>query len=49
MTALIAVLVALVILVLIGLAMSIRIVRQYEKGVVFRFGRITGHATRDCA
>ncbi|MFI6845251.1 slipin family protein [Kitasatospora sp. NBC_00085] len=42
MTALIAALVALVILVLIGLAMSIRIVRQYEKGVVFRFGRIIG-------
>ncbi|MFI8458563.1 slipin family protein [Kitasatospora sp. NPDC085464] len=42
MTALIAVVVALVILVLIGLAMSVRIVRQYEKGVVFRFGRITG-------
>jgi regulator of protease activity HflC (stomatin/prohibitin superfamily) len=34
--------VVLAVLVLIGLAMSIRIVRQYEKGVVFRFGRITG-------
>jgi len=42
MTAVLAVLVVLAILVLIGLAMSIRIVRQYEKGVVFRFGRITG-------
>jgi regulator of protease activity HflC (stomatin/prohibitin superfamily) len=32
----------LVVLVLIGLAMAIRIVRQYEQGVLFRFGRLVG-------
>ncbi|GAA1281780.1 MULTISPECIES: slipin family protein [Streptomyces] len=43
MTTLIVVLVVvLVLLVLIGLAMAIRIVRQYEKGVLFRFGRLVG-------
>jgi regulator of protease activity HflC (stomatin/prohibitin superfamily) len=30
------------ILVLIGLAMSVRIVKQYERGVVFRLGRVRG-------
>ena len=29
-------------LVLIGLAMSVRIVKQYERGVVFRLGRVIG-------
>lgn len=42
MTTLIIVLVVLVVLVLIGLAMAIRIVRQYEQGVLFRFGRLVG-------
>ena len=31
-----------VVLALIGLAMAIRIVKQYEKGVLFRLGRLRG-------
>ncbi|WP_242427099.1 MULTISPECIES: SPFH domain-containing protein [unclassified Streptomyces] len=42
MTILITVVVVLVALVLITLAMAVRIVRQYERGVLFRFGRLTG-------
>jgi regulator of protease activity HflC (stomatin/prohibitin superfamily) len=42
MTTLIIVLVVLAVLVLIGLTMAIRIVRQYEQGVLFRFGRLVG-------
>ncbi|MFJ6605511.1 slipin family protein [Streptomyces lydicus] len=42
MATLIILLVMLVVLVLIGLAMAVRIVRQYEKGVLFRFGRLVG-------
>ena len=35
--------IALVVIVVLGLvAMSIKIVRQYERGVVFRFGRLAG-------
>jgi regulator of protease activity HflC (stomatin/prohibitin superfamily) len=29
-------------LVLVGLALSVRIVQQYEKGVLFRLGRVIG-------
>jgi len=39
---LIIVLVIVAVLVLIGLAMSIRLVWQYEKGVLFRLGRLRG-------
>ncbi|MFJ5830621.1 hypothetical protein [Streptomyces sp. NPDC093089] len=42
MTVLITVVVVLVVLVLITLAMAVRIVRQYERGVLFRFGRLIG-------
>ena len=42
MEILIIVLVALVVLVLLGLALAVRIVKQYEKGVLFRFGRVIG-------
>ncbi|MFF7414710.1 slipin family protein [Streptomyces lydicus] len=42
MATLIILLVMLVVLVLIGLAMAVRIVRQYEQGVLFRFGRLVG-------
>ncbi|MEZ0067149.1 regulator of protease activity HflC (stomatin/prohibitin superfamily) [Streptacidiphilus sp. MAP12-20] len=42
MAVLITILVVLVVLVLIGLAMAIRVVRQYEQGVLFRFGRLVG-------
>ncbi len=34
------VIVILVIVLLIGLAMSVRLVQQYQRGVVFRFGRV---------
>jgi regulator of protease activity HflC (stomatin/prohibitin superfamily) len=42
MAALITVLVVLAVLVLLGLALSVRIVKQYEKGVLFRLGRVIG-------
>src|SRR5262245_24936137 len=42
MSALVIVLVVLAALVLLGLALSIRIVQQYEKGVLFRLGRVIG-------
>jgi regulator of protease activity HflC (stomatin/prohibitin superfamily) len=32
----------LVVLVLVGLALSVRIVQQYERGVLFRLGRVRG-------
>src|SRR5882672_11440178 len=34
--------IALTIIVLIAVLFGLRIVQQYERGVVFRFGRITG-------
>jgi regulator of protease activity HflC (stomatin/prohibitin superfamily) len=40
MGAIIAPLVILFILILIGLGRSMRIVQQYEKGIVYRFGRV---------
>jgi regulator of protease activity HflC (stomatin/prohibitin superfamily) len=42
MAALVTVLVVLAVLVLLGLALSLRIVQQYEKGVLFRLGRVIG-------
>jgi regulator of protease activity HflC (stomatin/prohibitin superfamily) len=42
MAALVTVIVVLAVLALIGLALSIRIVQQYEKGVLFRLGRVIG-------
>ena len=36
------VLVVVAVLVLLGLALSVRIVQQYEKGVLFRLGRVVG-------
>jgi hypothetical protein len=42
MAALVTVLVVLVPLILFGLALSVRIVKQYEKGVLFRLGRVIG-------
>ncbi|MFD7023918.1 SPFH domain-containing protein [Promicromonospora sukumoe] len=36
------ILVLILVLVLIGLAMAVKIVKQYEKGVLFRFGRLRG-------
>src|SRR5215207_11641808 len=35
-------LIALVVVALLGLALSVRIVQQYEKGVPFRLGRVIG-------
>ena len=34
-----------VVLALIGLAMSLRVVKQYEQGVLFRFGKVMGART----
>ena len=38
----IIIVIVLVILLLIAAKMSIRIVRQYEQGVLFRLGRVIG-------
>ena len=38
------VIIALVVIVLAGLALSVRILKQYERAVVFRLGRVTGEA-----
>jgi regulator of protease activity HflC (stomatin/prohibitin superfamily) len=35
-------LIVVVVLVLLGLSLAVRIVKQYEKGVLFRFGRVIG-------
>ncbi len=42
MKALIVVIVILAVLLVLGLAISIKIVKQYEQGVLFRFGRVLG-------
>ncbi|MCW2529002.1 MAG: slipin family protein [Pseudonocardiales bacterium] len=42
MKALIVVVVVLVVLLLLVLALAVRIVKQYEQGVLFRFGRVLG-------
>jgi regulator of protease activity HflC (stomatin/prohibitin superfamily) len=41
MAAIVVVVVLVVLFALIGLAMSIRLVQQYQRGIVFRFGRVT--------
>lgn len=45
MAALVTILIIIVILIVVGLLMSIRVVKQYERGVVFRFGELA--ATRE--
>jgi regulator of protease activity HflC (stomatin/prohibitin superfamily) len=42
MNTLIVIVVLVAVLVLLALALAVRIVRQYEKGVVFRLGRLRG-------
>ncbi|MFE9118560.1 slipin family protein [Streptomyces sp. NPDC007172] len=42
MGALIFVLIVLAVVALVGLAMALKIVKQFEKGVLFRFGRLAG-------
>jgi regulator of protease activity HflC (stomatin/prohibitin superfamily) len=42
MKALVIVLVVVVLLLLLGLAMALKIVKQYERGVLFRLGRLQG-------
>jgi regulator of protease activity HflC (stomatin/prohibitin superfamily) len=42
MKVLIIVLIVVVVLILLGIAASARIVKQYEQGVLFRFGRVQG-------
>ena len=42
MKVLIIVLVVVVVLALLGLAMAVRIIKQYERGVLLRFGRVQG-------
>ncbi|WP_405870639.1 MULTISPECIES: slipin family protein [unclassified Streptomyces] len=45
MQALIVLVVVIGLVALLGLALSLKVVKQYEKGVLFRFGRLVG--TRD--
>jgi regulator of protease activity HflC (stomatin/prohibitin superfamily) len=45
MKVLVAILIVVLLLALVTLALAIRVVRQYERGVLFRFGRLVG--TRD--
>ena len=42
MTGLLTVAVVLVVLVVLGFALAARIVKQYERGVLFRLGRVVG-------
>jgi regulator of protease activity HflC (stomatin/prohibitin superfamily) len=42
MATLVTVLIVLAVLALLGLALSVRIVKQYERGVLFRLGRVIG-------
>jgi regulator of protease activity HflC (stomatin/prohibitin superfamily) len=42
MNGLLTVLLVIAVLALVGLALSVRIVQQYEKGVLFRLGRVVG-------
>jgi regulator of protease activity HflC (stomatin/prohibitin superfamily) len=42
MTALVTILIVLAVLALLVLALSVRIVKQYERGVLFRLGRVIG-------
>jgi regulator of protease activity HflC (stomatin/prohibitin superfamily) len=42
MTAFVTTLVIVLLIALFGLALSLRIVKQYERGVLFRFGRLVG-------
>ena len=42
MSASLTVVVVLAVVVLVGLALSVRIVQQYERGVLFRLGRVVG-------
>jgi regulator of protease activity HflC (stomatin/prohibitin superfamily) len=42
MTGLLIIIVVLAVLALLGFALSVRIVKQYERGVLFRLGRVLG-------
>src|SRR5580700_10598814 len=42
MTVIVALLVVVGMVVLIGLSLSLRIIKQYQQGVVFRLGRVVG-------
>jgi regulator of protease activity HflC (stomatin/prohibitin superfamily) len=42
MSTLTTIVVVVAVLVLVGLALSVRVVQQYERGVLFRLGRVVG-------
>ena len=48
MTALVISLLALAALAVVGLLMAIKIVKQYEQGVLFRLGRVLGAREPGC-
>jgi regulator of protease activity HflC (stomatin/prohibitin superfamily) len=47
MSTLTTVLVVLAVLVVVGLVLSVRVVQQYERGVLFRLGRVVGVGVRE--
>lgn len=40
--------IGLIIVVLLGAALAVKIVKQYEQGVLFRLGRVLAHANPGC-
>ena len=40
------ILIVVVVIVVIYLLNSIKVLREYERGVIFRLGRVLGHAQR---
>jgi len=49
MQILLAVLAVIAVLILVVLALSLRIVQQYEEGVLFRLGRVVGQKNWGCS
>jgi regulator of protease activity HflC (stomatin/prohibitin superfamily) len=48
MSGMLTVLVVVAVLALLGLALSVRIVQQYERGVLFRLGRVVRVGSPAC-
>lgn len=46
MNALVIVVIVVVVVAVIGLALAARIVKQYERGLLFRLGRVVGSGSR---
>ena len=48
MSTLTVVVVVLAVVVVVGLGLSVRVVQQYERGVLFRLGRVVGSGSPAC-